>query len=194
MIFSKRDYNMVMIMIAVLLIGLTYLLGDPMFRQWRETATVRDRLDENRAMVQRSLNTRGELEEKLVSLRATLPKYGMNEAVGASLLQQVRRLADENRVITTRITPDAEKNIGDLYEQSIECTWEAELEPLVRFLYARAGGRGDARYPHNDGDAFAEQHAQRQHENIFCLQTGRSERGGRDGRAAGAGTVMRKWM
>jgi hypothetical protein len=136
MIFSKRDYNMVMIMIAVLLIGLTYLLGDPMFRQWRETATVRDRLDENRAMVQRSLNTRGELEEKLVSLRATLPKYGMNEAVGASLLQQVRRLADENRVITTRITPDAEKNIGDLYEQSIECTWEAELEPLVRFLYA----------------------------------------------------------
>lgn len=136
MIFSKRDFNMVMIMIAVLLLGLTYLLGDPMIRQWRETASVRHQLDENRAMVERSLRTRGELEEKLVSLRATLPRYGTNEAVGASLLQQVRRLADENRVVTTRITPDAEKNIGDLYEQSIECTWEAELEPLVRFLYA----------------------------------------------------------
>lgn len=136
MIFSKRDFNMVMIMIAVLLLGLTYLLGEPMIRQWRETATVRERLDQNRAMVERSLKMRGEFEEKLVSLRATLPTYGMTEAVGASLLQQVRRLADENRVITTRITPDAEKNIGDLYEQSIEANWEAELEPLVRFLYA----------------------------------------------------------
>lgn len=136
MIFSRRDYNMVMIMIGVLLLGLTYLIADPMIRQWREAASVRDRVERERDMVQRSLDKRGEYEEKLESLRATLPSYATNEAVGASLLQQVRKLADENRVVTTRITPDAEKNIGDLYEQSIECTWEAELEPLVRFLYA----------------------------------------------------------
>ncbi len=136
MIFTRRDFNMVMIMIAVLLLGLTYLLADPMIRQWREASSVRDRLERDRAMVQRSLDRRGEYEGKLKDLRSTLPVYGINEAVGASLLQQVRKLADENRVVTTRITPDVEKNIGDLFEQSIECTWEAELEPLVRFLYA----------------------------------------------------------
>lgn len=136
MIFSRRDYNMVMIMIAVLLLGLTYLLADPMIRQWREAASVRERLERDRAMVQGTLDRRGEYEGKLVSLRASLPTYGTNEAVGASLLQQVRKLADENQLVTTRITPDAEKSIGDLYEQAIECTWEAELEPLVKFLYA----------------------------------------------------------
>lgn len=136
MIFSRRDFNMVMIMVGVLLLGMTYLMAEPMIRQWREAAAVRGRLERDRTMAERFLKSRAEFEEKLVSLRSTLPMYGTNETVGAALLQQVRRLADENRVVTTRITPDAEKNIGDLYEQSIECAWEAELEPLVRFLYA----------------------------------------------------------
>jgi type II secretory pathway component PulM len=135
-IFSRRDFNMVMIMVAVLLLGMTYLLADPMIKRWREAAAVRSSLERDQAMAERFLKTRGELEGKLVSLRATLPTYATNEVVGAALLQQVRRLADENRVVTTRITPDEEKNIGDLYEQSIEAAWEAELEPLVRFLYA----------------------------------------------------------
>ncbi|HMO49508.1 MAG TPA: hypothetical protein PKE26_03700 [Kiritimatiellia bacterium] len=136
MIFSRRDFHLVLVMIGVLLLGLTYLLGAPRIEQWRQAATVRERLERDRAVAERILNTRGEWEGQLSELRATLPRYGMNEAVGAELLRQVRRLADENRVITTRITPDAEKMIGDLYEQAIEVTWEAGLEPLVRFLYA----------------------------------------------------------
>jgi hypothetical protein len=136
MIFSRRDFNMVMIMVAVLLLGMTYLMTEPMINQWRQAAAVRRQLERDRAMAERFLKSRSTFEEKLVDLRATLPTYGTNEIVGAALLQQVRRLADENRVVTTRITPDAEKNIGDLYEQSLDCAWEAELEPLVRFLYA----------------------------------------------------------
>jgi hypothetical protein len=97
---------------------------------------VRERLERDRAVAQRILNTRVDLEDRITALRSTLPVYAENEQVGAELLQRVRRLADENGVITTRITPDAERNIGDIYEQSIELTWEAELEPLVRFLYA----------------------------------------------------------
>lgn len=136
MIFSRRDFNMVIIMIIVLVAGLTYLLADPMIRQWRETSTVLERLALDRSVAQRLLNNRPELEGRLAGLRATLPSYGKTEAVGAELLRQVRRLADENRVTTTRITPDQEKSIGDLYEQALECTWEADLDSFVRFLYA----------------------------------------------------------
>jgi Tfp pilus assembly protein PilO len=136
MIHGKRDFTMVMIMLAVLLLGFTYLLAAPMITQWRESTTTRARLERDRGIAERLLNSRGDWEVRLAEARATLPRYGMTDPVGADLLRQVRRLADENRVVTTRISPGEEENIGDLYEQAIEVTWEAELEPLVRFLYA----------------------------------------------------------
>jgi len=136
MIFSRRDYNLVMITLGVLLGGLTYLFAEPMISQWRQVSAVRERLERERTIAQRMLNTRGEWQEKLDALRGTLPGYGANEAVVAELLRQVRRLADESGVVTTRITPDAEKSIGDLRELAVECAWEAQLEPLVRYLYA----------------------------------------------------------
>ncbi|HMP89998.1 MAG TPA: hypothetical protein PJ991_07345 [Kiritimatiellia bacterium] len=136
MIFSRRDFNMVMIMLAVVLVGLTYLITEPMITQWRQVNQVRDRLEQQRAVAERMLNTRPEWQEKLDVLRGTLPGYGANEAVVAELLRQVRRLADESRVVTTRITPDSEKSIGDLHELAVELAWEADLEALVRFLYA----------------------------------------------------------
>lgn len=136
MIFSRRDYTMVMMIVAVLLIGLGYLIAAPMIGQWREAASLRERLNKDRAVAERLLNTRGEWEAKLGEARANLPRYGMTEAVGAELLRQVRRLADENKVATTRITPDVETSIGDLYEIGVEVAWEAALDPLVRFLYA----------------------------------------------------------
>lgn len=136
MIQNKRDFVMVMIMLAVVLLGFTYLLAEPMITQWREAAGARARLERDRGIAERLLASRGDWEMRLSGARSTLPRYSMTQAVGADLLRQVRRLADENRVVTTRISPGAEENIGDLYEQSIEVTWEAELEALVRFLYA----------------------------------------------------------
>jgi hypothetical protein len=93
-------------------------------------------MERDKGLAQRMISGRGDWEIKLDESRGNLPTYGKTEAVGAELLRQVRRLADENRVRTTRMTPDLETNIGDLYEQAIEVTWEAGLEPLVRFLYA----------------------------------------------------------
>lgn len=136
MIFNRRDFNMVIVIIIVLLVGLTYLLADPMIRQWKETSNVRTRVNRDKALAERLLSSRAEWEEKLTDLRSTLPSYELDEAVGAELLRKVRSLADENNVTTTRITPNEEENIGDLYEQALECSWEADLEPLVRFLYA----------------------------------------------------------
>ena len=136
MMFSRRDFSMVIIIIAVILFGLTYLLADPMIRQWKETSEVRARVDRDKALTERLLSTRTEWEGKITGLRSTLPSYDIKEAVGAELLRKVRSLADENRVTTTRITPNEEQNTGDLYEQALEVTWEAGLEQLVRFLYA----------------------------------------------------------
>lgn len=136
MIYSRREFVMVIIIIAVLIGGLTFLIVQPMVGQWQQASAARRQLERDRAIAQRLIDTRAEWEGKLGGLRSSLPLYRKDEAVGADLLRQVRRLADENGVVTTRITPEEEKNIGDLYEQAIECTWEAELEPLVKFMFA----------------------------------------------------------
>lgn len=136
MIFSRRDFSLVMIMLGVLLAGFSYLLGAPMVSSWIESSAMRERFNRELESSNRMLDIRPEWEQKLATLRATLPTYRADERVEGELLKQVRRLADENRVVTTRITPDQEVKIGDLFEQAIEVTWEASLEPLVRFLYA----------------------------------------------------------
>lgn len=136
MIFSRRDFNLVLITLGVLLAGLTYLLASPIFSKWSETAALRESLERQQSIAENILQRRGEWESRLEALRDRLPRYEAQEAVGAELLRRIRQLADANRVSTSRITPDAEENIGDLYEQSIEVTWEAALEPMVRFLYA----------------------------------------------------------
>ena len=135
MIFSRRDYHMVLMIIGVLLLGLTYLIGEPMVSQWKEVNDARTHVNRDKAFAERLLTTRAKWEGKLTGLRSTLPSYEMNEAVGAELLRKVRGLADENRVTTTRITPNEEENTGDLYEQALEVSWESGLEPLIRFLY-----------------------------------------------------------
>jgi len=136
MIFSRRDFTLVMIMLGVLLAGFSYLLGAPLVRDWIASTSLRERFSRELENGNRMLGARPEWEQRISTLRATLPTYRADERVEGELLKQVRRLADENRVVTTRITPDQEVKIGDLFEQAIEVTWEASLEPLVRFLYA----------------------------------------------------------
>lgn len=136
MIFTQRDFSMVMMSLAVLLTGMAYLVGAPLIEGWRQSVTLRDRINKDRGLAERIISSRGEWQIKLDESRGNLPTYGKTEAVGAELLRRVRKLAEENNVKTSRMTPDLETNIGDLYEQAIEVTWEASLEPLVRFLYA----------------------------------------------------------
>lgn len=136
MILTRRDFSMIMAMLAIVLLGFTYLIGAPLIEGWRQSVALRERMSRDRDLAERMIASRGEWAAKLDASRGNLPSYGINEAVGADLLRRVRKLADENGVRTSRMTPDAETNIGDLYEQAIEVAWEASLEPLVRFLYA----------------------------------------------------------
>ena len=99
MIFSRRDYNMVIIMIVVLIGGLTYLLAEPMISQWRQAQIAWERLDQNRAVAERVLQSRADAEQSLGTLRSTLPSYRKDEAVGADVLaQRQQHLGERVRV------------------------------------------------------------------------------------------------
>ncbi|MCB1069207.1 MAG: hypothetical protein H7A43_00560 [Verrucomicrobia bacterium] len=136
MIYTRRDLNMVIAILLVLVGGLSYLIVTPQLESWREANRIQERLDREQDTARRLLDRRPEWEEALAGLRGQLPSFGIDQAVTAELLKQIKRLADENQLVLARIEPGEEDVVGDLHEVQINCAWEGELEPLVRFLYA----------------------------------------------------------
>ena len=56
--------------------------------------------------------------------------------VTADYLKILERVAKDNNVTLVQRKPQKEKRQGDCYEMPIDCTWEGDLNGLVRFLYA----------------------------------------------------------
>lgn len=134
--FSARELILAAATGAVVLIGGAWYFGSPAVESWSEArASVRKVQDEEK-FAQRLIDQRPEWEAQYAELRQRIPQYGAADPVTADMLRTVKRLADENRVAISRIEPNKEKVTGDLSEVAIDCTWESELEPLVRFLYA----------------------------------------------------------
>ncbi|HMP74390.1 MAG TPA: hypothetical protein PKE55_14120 [Kiritimatiellia bacterium] len=136
MIYTRRDLNMVIAILLVLVLGISYLVLSPRIETWLESRRTQERLEREYDASRRIIATRGQAIERLEDLRGSLPAFGANEPVGAELLRQIQRLADESRVTLTRLELGNEEILGDLREVAIDCAWEAELDSLVRLLYA----------------------------------------------------------
>lgn len=133
---SRRELVLAFATGAVVLLGVTYLLGEPAIGRWKAAVQLRGKLADEKKIAQRLIAQRGEWEARYQQQRAGIPVYGSNDQVRAVLLKQIEQLASENGLNLPRVLPDKERNIGDLSELAVSCEWKGELEPLVRFLYA----------------------------------------------------------
>lgn len=121
---------------AVILLGGAWYFGAPALDELAtQRVEVRKAVDAQK-LARRLIEQRPEWETRYTELRSRIPQYGPTDPVTAEMLRTVKRLADEHQVSISRIEPDKEKVTGDLSEVAIDCSWEADLEPLVRFLYA----------------------------------------------------------
>ncbi len=121
---------------AVVLAGGAWYFGAPALDAiFAARAEIRKTADEQ-TLARRLIEQRPEWETRYNELRARIPQYGPADPVTAEMLRTVKRIADEHGISISRIQPDKEKVTGDLYEVAIDCGWEADLDPLVRFLYA----------------------------------------------------------
>lgn len=133
---SRRELILAFSTGAVVLMGLSYLLGEPAVGRWRAAVERRQKLSDERKLAQRLIAQRGDWEARYQQQRADIPVHGANDPVSALLLKRVEQLASENGLTLSRVQPDKERNIGDLFELAIDCAWDGTLETLVRFLYA----------------------------------------------------------
>lgn len=133
---STREMTLSAITIGIVVIGVSWLLGMPLVQRWMDAREQRLRLAQQRTVAERLVAMRPRWEDDYTQLRARIPQHGATDPVTAEMLKMIRRLADEHQMSISRIEPDKEQNIGDLYEVAIDCTWESTLESMVQFLYA----------------------------------------------------------
>lgn len=136
MTLSKRELYLAGATVLILVFGGSFLLGQPLVRQWKNSATETARLRDENRLNARLIRQQDELTTRLEAIRSRLPRYRPNQQVKAELMQTVKRLADQHQVALTRMEPEEEKQVGDLSEIAINCQWEGSLESVTRLLYA----------------------------------------------------------
>jgi len=120
----------------LVLVSLSYWFGAPKVRIWKEIVESQKQLANRITLSERLIQQQGQLTVRLDALKTKLSKYAAEKDVTSDYLKILERVAKDSNVNLVQRRPQKEKRHGDLYELAIDCTWEGNLEGLVRFLYA----------------------------------------------------------
>ncbi len=132
---SRREMMIGVATLFTLLFGVTYWLGGSKIAEHREMREQKDRLTRQIELDKRILQEKEGWTERLAELQEQLPVYDRKVYVTGEIQKQIKRIADKNKLDFTKSRSDAEKRAGSLYELSVACDWEGELDALVHFLY-----------------------------------------------------------
>ena len=133
---SPREQAMAAVTLMILLYGMLGLGARGRLDTIRMLYRMRDeqaRLLEDRGAL---VAQRAEWERQYAGLRELMPVFEPGRRVDTYWLGIMDRLAAKNNLSIIRRQVGTERQIGDVYEMSIECRdWEGSLEALVGFLY-----------------------------------------------------------
>lgn len=133
---TTREIMLLLITLVIALFGATALFARPKYREWKEMGVRREAL---RADIERDrmmVNSRDRWASELITLSKELPHFGASERMDTHWLSTMEAIAARNGVNIMRRQAGEERRMGDVFELPIECRdWEAELEPLVKFLF-----------------------------------------------------------
>ena len=134
---AARELNLLGLTLAVVVLALTYLALEPKIQEWSGFRAQREELAARREAAQQLLDSRGTVEARLAEFRQGLPVFAANKKAEAELLLGLEQMVQQQGLTLTRREADAERQAGDLFETSITCYWEGDLEALVNFLHAQ---------------------------------------------------------
>lgn len=133
---SSREAGLGITTGAVLLFGLTYLIGAPKITVWQERIETQKAQARRIEVSERLVGDRALWDKRMADLRTRLSRYPAAMDVTADYLKILERVAKDSNITLVQRKPQKEKRLGDCYEMPIDCTWEGDLDGLVRFLYA----------------------------------------------------------
>ncbi|MEM7393517.1 MAG: hypothetical protein AAF492_14320 [Verrucomicrobiota bacterium] len=133
---SARETILGWLTLVALLLGVSYYFGEPMYKQWREGEGVRQDLERRKTLALAKISKKDQVQKKIERLQTIMPKYPKKTDIRSQFLKTVQRNADKFDLTILRQEPQDEEETGELYSLTVNCSWEGELEAIVRFLYA----------------------------------------------------------
>ncbi|NCC52733.1 MAG: hypothetical protein EOM20_16155 [Spartobacteria bacterium] len=132
---APREMVLAWITLVAVIGGATYWFAEPKYKAWQERKAEMELLQDRMLVTRHLLEQRGEWEQELSALRDALPKHPADKEVTGEIMRNIAETASRNNLTLLRREPDKEEDLGDLFETSVHCTWDGELDALAHFLY-----------------------------------------------------------
>lgn len=133
---SLRELVLAWITAVVVVLGVTYWMGQSKAKEWRDAVKARQQLAWRLKEIDHLMSDQSGVGARIGELRKQLPQHPAGKDVTAELMMTLEKTAHDHGLSLLRREPEQEKSVGDLFEVAINCTWEGELEAVVHFLYA----------------------------------------------------------
>lgn len=133
---NKREMLLASATLLVVLLTITYLVGRNYFAEWREMSSSYDTFSHRIKVAETQIAQKDKWFEKLAEVQQDLPSYELGKDTTSEMMKMLEQLASQHGLVLGKRSPGEEVQLGQLYQFSIECTWEGSLESLVQFLYA----------------------------------------------------------
>ena len=133
---SQREIIIGLITLFAALFGVTYMFGESKMTEHRNLVDEKERLEYEIERNKHFIEAQGTWTNRLAELQAQLPVYAASlSSVSGKLLTNIRNIADSTGLDLTQTRANDEKQTGSLFQTSVICNWQGELEELVHFLY-----------------------------------------------------------
>ncbi|MCA1810156.1 MAG: hypothetical protein ABR497_00120 [Kiritimatiellia bacterium] len=134
--FSSRELHLTWITGLAALLALTYWMAQPRLEAWLQLREYQQALRDQIMQAERLVAQREEWNGRLRQLHTDITRHPPDRDLSADYLRKLEQLARASNLTLLQRRAQAEKQFGDLFELVIDCTWEGDLEALVRFIFS----------------------------------------------------------
>lgn len=134
---SRREIVLGISTAVVVLGALTWWMVEPRIAEWNSLGDKAESLEKLVAKAERIAGRKPDLIRQLDQIKALLPVHPEGLDLKPRMLQQVKQVADAQKIMLGSMKPKEEKVAAQtgLSEQSIDCTFEGGFADFIRFLY-----------------------------------------------------------
>jgi Tfp pilus assembly protein PilO len=132
---TDRELVLGIATMACVLFGGTWFAVNGKAAEWKTKKTEIFRLREQISRHQAAIRMQDEWLDELHELEKKLRVFDTGQrSVSPDLMKTIDIIANEHELNITKTNPQAERPTGDLFEMSLNCTWQGELDAVVGFL------------------------------------------------------------
>jgi len=131
---SQREKMQIIVAAVVVFVLVSFVIWRPLIRTWRQSSQQHVQKKQRLAIMEAALARQPEYEKKYEELLKTIHAEDSPSPV-PNILAKVQQLATESGVTIRTQQPEAPKEKGGFVEAAVQCSADANIESLVRFLY-----------------------------------------------------------